>query len=120
MYINDPLVQCNTSASADDRNASGSSACYQGEGIALLVILAVLAGVVPCVLIFIVSAANPLPRILKCGYQLTSIVDYTCPEEHMSPIIASLYNIHVWQFDVQECKHQKNIKIKEPIVRNVT
>ena len=112
VYIYDPLVQCNTSTGADNRNVTSSNACKQEAGIALLVILAALADVVPWVLFLIVSAADPLPRILKRSCQLKSIVDYTCPEEHMFPIIASLYNIHVRQFDIQECKHQKEHKNK--------
>ena len=108
LYIYDPLVQCNTSTGADDRNASGSSACNQGVGIALLVILAAAASVVPCVLYIFVYVTNPLPKIIKCDCQFTSSTEeHIYPEEHMSPIFASFENIHVRQFDIQKCiKHQ--------------
>ena len=87
-YIYDPLVQCNTSTSADVKNAAGSSACYQGAAIALLVTL-VLIGLAPCFWYLLIGLC------IFCQQDGTiSNTEYS--EEHHSPIFLCLISfVHI-------------------------
>ena len=85
-YIYDPLVQCNTSNSADDRNATGSSACNEGAGIALLVILGLI-------------CLAPYFGNIVIGLYFKKQLSYVSQQdeakysiEHYSPILSCYYN----------------------------
>ena len=87
VYIYDPLVQCNTSTDADDRNATGST-CNQGAGIALLVILVIIC-LAPCFWYLVIG----LYFKKQLSYNVSQQDEAEYSEEHHSPIISCFFNL---------------------------
>ena len=89
MYIYDPLVQCNTSTCIDDRNATGSSTCNEGAGIALLVILGFIC-LAPCFWYPVITLY--FKKQLSYVSQQDEANSSGYSEEHYSPILSCFIN----------------------------
>ena len=89
VYIYDPLVQCNTSTSADNRNDTGSSACNEEAGIALLVILGLIC-LAPCFWYLVIRLYFNKQLSYVSQQDEANSTGYS--EEHCSPILSCFIN----------------------------